>query len=215
MGLTILCNELKIKLDSRSPKIQNEADYFSSAVVVPIVKQGDELSLLFEVRSSTLSWQPGEICFPGGRIENSDAGPEHAAVRELSEELGVAPEGIEILGALDYMVSPIGVIIHPFAGYIKNRESIVPSRDEVDHVFTVPISFFLDNPPTEANMEVATKPLSDFPFHLMPPSFPQGWRRRATYPVFFYQYQNYVIWGLTARLITNFIETCRELDLFR
>ena len=202
---------LKTRLTDRFITIQNETDYFSSAVVLPLVPVGDGLGLLFEVRSAQLAWQPGEICFPGGRIEASDASPRHAAVREAGEELGLPPDCLEIIGTLDYLVSPIGVIIYPFAGYIAEPAKIKANSGEVAELFTVPLAFFLNNEPQTAEMEIATRPLSGFPLELMPPGYPEGWRRRATYPVFFYKYDKYVIWGLSARILYNFIEVCREI----
>jgi len=204
------CARLKTKLAGRPPVIQNETDYFSCAVVVPLVKQGGELGVLFEVRSAQLAWQPGEICFPGGRIEPGDAGPEAAAERETCEELGLSASDLQVIGPLDYLVSPIGVIVYPFAGYIPDYRQIVPSRDEVAEVFVVPLKFFLTTEPLSADMEVATRPLPGFPLQLLPDGYPSSWRRRTTYPVLFYHYQEYVIWGLTARVLYNFITICRQ-----
>lgn len=202
---------LQAKLDGRFIKIQNETDYFASAVAVPLLEAGGELAVLFEVRSAQLAWQPGEICFPGGRIEYDDADPRETAVREMCEELGLAAGDFRLLGPLDYLVSPIGVIIYPFAATIDNAAAIKPNADEVAEVFTVPLKFFLENEPVVANMEVATRPLPGFPHELMPADYPRDWRRRAIYPVLFYRYGKYVIWGVTARVLYNFIDICRPL----
>lgn len=202
---------LQTRLTDRFIGIQNETDYFSSAVVLPLVQEGDELALLFEVRSAQLVWQPGEICFPGGRIETSDAGPREAAAREACEELGLAAGDLEIIGTLDYLVSPIGVIIYPFAGYIADPARIKANAGEVAELFTVPLKFFLDNEPLAGTMEIATRPLPGFPLELLPAGYQREWRRRATYPVLFYKYGKYVIWGLSARLLYNFVEICREI----
>lgn len=204
---------LKTKLTSRFVGIQNETDYFTSAVVLPLVPTGDDLALLFEVRSAQLAWQPGEICFPGGRIEPNDASPQQAAVRESCEELGLAGGALEILGPLDCLVSPIGVIIYPFVGFIAEPERIKPNPGEVAELFTVPLKFFLTNEPHSATMEVATRPLADFPLELMPATYPRGWRRRATYPVLFYKYGKHVIWGLSARMLYSFVQICREIGM--
>jgi peroxisomal coenzyme A diphosphatase NUDT7 len=210
MQVDKFCAKLKTKLAGRLPVIQNETDYFSSAVVVPLVRQGEGLGILFEVRSAQLAWQPGEICFPGGRIEPGDASPEAAAVRETCEELGLTETGLQVLGTLDYLVSPIGVIVYPFAGYIHDCRQIVPNSDEVAEVFVVPLEFFLATEPLAADMEIATRPLPGFPLDLLPDGYLSSWRRRATYPVLFYQYRDYVIWGLTARVVHNFITICRS-----
>lgn len=213
MQIDRFCNALREKLSGRGVKIQNETDFFPAAVVLPLLVENGGLSVLFEVRAAQLAWQPGEICFPGGRIEAGDAEPEQAAVRETYEELMLAPGGLQLLGPLDYLVSPIGVIIYPFAGYIADPAAIKPSADEVAAVFTVPLRYFLENEPLIAQMEVATRPLPGFPTELLPAGYQTDWRRRAAYPVHFYRYGEHVIWGLTARIMYSFAEICRDINI--
>lgn len=204
--------KIREALQSRPPRIENENDYFTSAVLIPLVSYKGQLRVLFEVRSSTLSWQPGEICFPGGRIEHDDGSPLAAAIRETSEEIGVHGELIQPLGALDYIVSPIGVILYPFVGFIEKAEAVVPSCDEVGKIFSVPLDYLMAAEPLIGRMEVATRPLGEFPIHLLPDRYPQDWKRRAEYEVLFYQYKEYVIWGLTAKVLHKFIQVCKEID---
>ena len=118
--MTGFCDRLGAKLKSRRFEIENESDYFASAVLVPLVRHNGRLGVLFEVRSAELNRQPGDICFPGGRIELDDDGPQAAAMRETQEELSLPADAIEVIGPLNYMVSPIGVVIYPFAAYIKD-----------------------------------------------------------------------------------------------
>ncbi len=184
-------------------------DYFQAAVLVPLVLSDGKLSLLFEVRSSQLAWQPGEICFPGGHIEQSDDGPAAAAVRETLEELGLAPSKINVLGALDVYIGPIGVMLYPFVGYLTDIKAVSPNSGEVAEIFTVPLDYLLAIQPQIAHMEMGTRPLADFPFKLVP-GYHAGWKRRSTYQVFFYQYGPYVIWGLTAQVLYNFLTFCQE-----
>jgi 8-oxo-dGTP pyrophosphatase MutT (NUDIX family) len=205
------CRALEEKLTGRTVKIQNESDYFAAAVVVPLLEQHGEPALLYEVRAAQLAWQPGEICFPGGRIEPGDADPQQAAVRETCEELGLVPGGLRLLGPLDYLVSPIGVIIHPFAAFLADPAALKPNAGEVAEAFTVPLKFFLENAPLVAEMEVATRPLPGFPTGLVAAGYPKDWRRRSKHPVLFYRYGRHVIWGLTARITHSFVELCRTI----
>lgn len=193
-------------------KLANTEDYLKAAVTVPLLDIAGKPAVLFEVRSGKLNWQPGEICFPGGRIEGDDASPQEAAVRETVEELGIESDTIEVLGPLDFLVSPIGVLIYPFAVHIAAPMPLAPNADEVAEIFTVPLDFLLAAKPQVASMEIATKPLVDFPFNLLPAGYPQGYRRRTKFPVLFYQYKNYVIWGLTARVLSGFLTICRSLS---
>lgn len=174
------------------------------AVIVPLIQKDGREHLVFEVRSSKLSWQPGDICFPGGKIEPGDANAAEAAVREMTEELGVVREQIHILGPLDYVESPVGVIVWPFAAYIDTQDFTL-SQGEIDHIFTVPVAWFAAHQPQVCQIEMATRPA---------PGFPQGlsisgqteWKRRKTYNVLMYAYQNYKIWGITAHILDNFMD---------
>lgn len=173
------------------------------AVIVPLIQKNGEEHLVFEVRSSKLNWQPGDICFPGGKIESGDANALAAAQRELTEELGVVREQIHILGPLDYVESPVGVTVWPFAAYIDTQQFTI-SRGEIDHIFTVPVAWFTAHKPQVCQIEMATRPA---------PGFPQGlsisgqtqWKQRKNYNVLIYAYQNYKIWGITAHILDNFM----------
>ena len=205
------CERLGKILRDRNCEIENESDYLSSAVLVPLVRREGRLGVLFEVRSTALTWQPGDICFPGGRIELDDAGPEAAAVRETREELSLPDDAVDVIGPLNTMVSPIGVMIYPFAAYIKDFDLIRPNHGEVSEVFVAPLDYLLAVEPLTAHMEVATRPLPDFPLNLLEASYARDWKRRTTYPVLFYQYSGHVIWGLTARVLYGFLNVCRSL----
>lgn len=185
-------------------------DYFQGAVLVPLLYHEGEISLLFEVRSLSLTWQPGEICFPGGRMEESDANPEAAAVRETSEELGVNKQDIRVIGSMEPILSPLGLILYPTIGYIEEAARLFPNRQEVAEVFMVPLSYLLATEPQVAHMEMGTRPLEDFPFELLG-HYPEEWKKRKTYRVLFYQYQGRVIWGLTAQVLQPFLKVCSSI----
>ncbi|WP_198003925.1 NUDIX hydrolase [Thermosinus carboxydivorans] len=206
------CDRLQKLLAARHGDIGNKSDFFRSAVLLPLVDTAEGLAVLFEVRSGNLAWQPGEICFPGGRIEASDQSALAAAVRETAEELGLAPAQIRPLGPLDWVIGQIGVLLYPFVGYLAaDVADLKPNREEVAEVFTVPLVWLLAAQPQVGHMEMATRPLSDFPFHLLADYSPD-WKPRITYPVWFYQYGARVIWGLTARVLKGFLDLCREME---
>lgn len=203
--------KLRQHLAERQLALANATDYCQAAVLLLLLPGAAGPELLFEVRSRDLVWQPGEICFPGGRIEQYDATPAQTALRETSEEVGISPQAVQLLGALDYTVNPIGVVLYPFVGYLTSAVPLVPNREEVAELFTVPVAWFMAQQPQRGHMEVATRPMPDFPLQLVGSAYPAQWRRRTSYPVLFYQYRQYVIWGLTARLVENFVACCRRL----
>ena len=208
MKLTDFVTELASSLQRSPLGIEKEGDYVNAAVIVPLVNDAaGRPALLFEVRAISLKRQPGEICFPGGRIETSDENPAAAAVRETSEELGIGQRCISVLGQLKPVVSPIGVLIYPFVAQVSLEHSMRLSQTEVDHVFTVPLAFLLASTPRVGHVETGSRPLPDFPLDLVPAgSYPADFRPRSTYPVYFYQYRDYVIWGITARILRSFLQ---------
>jgi len=205
MEVEKLCENLSLVLTAGLECKDSYDEYFNAAVLVPLIWENGQLAVLFQVRSAHLSWQPGEICFPGGRIEATDSSFLSAAVRETAEELGLRAEQIQVLGSLHEVVSPIGVRLYPFVGYITDAHLMNPSQDEVSEVFTVPLEFLVETQPIIGHMERCTRPLADFPFELLP-EYSDKWKSRKTYQVLFYKYHRHVIWGLTAQVLHNFLK---------
>lgn len=199
---------LKIRLQNREPK--PEGDYKLFSILVPIVKVKDELHLLFEIRSEKLKTQPKEICFPGGRIEKDET-PMTCAIRETCEELNLTSEQIHILGPLDYLVLPYNFILYPFLGILENvdADNVDFNKDEVGSIFTVPVNFFMTTEPLKHSIDVQTYVDESFPFHMIQNGEEYHWKK-GRYPVYFYAYQNHIIWGITARIIKNMVDLLKE-----
>ena len=173
------------------------------AVLVPLILQDGELHLLFEVRQAEIR-QGGEICFPGGEIESGENG-QQAAVRETAEELLIAPDTIEILAPMYEVMGPGGVKILSYLGLLKNYCGSFSER-EVDHIFTVPLSWFAENPAevyrgNRLRIEVG----EDFPAELIPGGLQYPFR---TIPrqQYFYRTDGGVIWGMTAELLFHCLQ---------
>jgi 8-oxo-dGTP pyrophosphatase MutT (NUDIX family) len=181
-----------------------------TAVLVPVVMVDGKEHLLFEVRSSRLSWQPGDICFPGGGIEKTDASSLDAALRETWEEIGVPAAQIHVLAPLDYMESPVGVTVWPFAAFV-DADSFSINTDEITETFTVPVDWFISQTPEIHQIELATRPAKGFPDDMIL-SKQQGWKKRRTYDVLLYRYDNRIIWGITAHIIANFLQIRGQID---
>ena len=155
------------------------------AVMLPLIEGPEGWQVLFEVRAAGIS-QPGEVCFPGGRIEPGET-PEEAALRE------------ELLGAGDRIATPGGVLVHSFAGVLRGYEGGF-SQSEVAQVFTVPLAWLKRQPPLVRDVPVVTAPGADFPFEKIPGGAAYPWRG-GTYQVLFYEYEGRVIWGITAKVL--------------
>lgn len=198
-----MINDLKESLKNYKPYI-NGHDYMKKAsVFIPIVKKDNEYCILFELRSSNLNSQPNEISFPGGKIESNES-PVQAAVRETCEELGTYENNIDVISELDLFINPSNILIHPFVGVIKDIDSLNINKDEVDHVFLVPISYLLNNEPSCYKNEVKIVPNADFPYELIPNK--ENYKfKNGYYNSLFYIYKDYVIWGITATILENFL----------
>ncbi len=196
-------------LRGRIPHILEHEKAVKSAVLLPLVQYQGEPCVLFEKRALTLKQQPGEICFPGGAIETNDEGKAAAAIRETCEELGLQPEDIDLIAALDIMITPFNFIIYAYAGYIKDYNKIKPNPDEVEEVFCVPLNYLLKNKPILKKMSLKMDAPADYPYELIPhgKNYPF---RQATYPQHFFIWHEYVIWGMTARILNHFLELLKE-----
>jgi peroxisomal coenzyme A diphosphatase NUDT7 len=192
------------KLEGRQPGVLGQKTTKHSAILLPLVEVNDELSVLFEVRSEHLKSQPGEICFPGGRIDSTDLNAEAAAVRELSEELGVNEDLVEVIAPLDYLVTPFRGVIYPFVGKVEDISKIQPNEAEVAATFTVPLNYLYNQEPKMYEMGITFEPASDFPFHLIPNRKTYNARTQSVQELFYF-YEDYVIWGLTARVLNHFL----------
>ncbi len=198
------------KLHQRPAGVDKLNRLWEAAVIVPLVETEEGVSLLFEVRSSKLNSQPGEICFPGGKYECVDKKFSTTAVRETCEELGLEESDVELCGPLDCVVTHAGPIIYPYVGILRQPQKISYNRDEVAKVFTVPLKALLEQEPRTCYMQMADRPREDFPFELVPYK-KKDWRFHKDYILYFYQYQNYVIWGMTGRILYAFLRRNRTI----
>lgn len=198
-----------MNLENITNKIGNSKPYINgwermrrSSIIIPLVEINKVVHVLFEVRSKKLNSQPGDICFPGGKIDENET-PKEAALREMLEELGV--KNINLINELDTVVRYDGIIIHPYVGVIKNIEEIKISEDEVDHVFYVPLSYLLEHQPLEFNNKINIERAKEFPYDLIVNR--ENYKfREANYKSLFYKYETYNIWGITAEMLQNFLE---------
>lgn len=192
------------QLKNREPSILGIEEYRQYAILLPLVEIENETHLLFEVRSMNLRTQPGDICFPGGRVDRDDQNERSAAIRETSEELGLCKTNICDVIPLDYMVFGFGRIIYPYIGRIRDMEQVVPNKDEVEEVFTVPLSYFLETKPKIYKVNFKVTPEKNFPYDLIVGGEDYDWQT-SEIEEHFYTYEDRVIWGITAKILTHFV----------
>jgi len=115
-----------------------------AAVLMPLVDRPSGLQVLLTQRASHLKHHPGQISFPGGRIEVADAGPWEAALREAREEIGLEADFITHAGYLQDHLVISGFRVTPAVGFVRPGFELRLDRTEVDDVFEVPLQFVLD-----------------------------------------------------------------------
>lgn len=117
--------------------------YRDAAVLIPLVAR-DHATVLLTARTAHLNAHAGQIAFPGGKIDATDASPVAAALREAGEEVGLAPSFVSIVGQLPPYLSRTGYRIQPVIARVEPGFALHLNRDEVDDAFEVPLAFLMD-----------------------------------------------------------------------
>lgn len=156
-----------------------------AAVLIAVWDRPEGQRLILTKRSSHLKHHPGQIAFPGGKIDAGDSGPEAAALREAREEIGLPPASVEVLGRMPTHETVTGYIVTPVLGLVRDDFTATPEAGEVEEVFSVPLSHVLD--PSRYRIERRR--------------WRGDWRRYYAVP-----YGPYYIWGATARILRGLAE---------
>jgi 8-oxo-dGTP pyrophosphatase MutT (NUDIX family) len=156
-----------------------------AAVLVPLVDHTAGMTVLLTQRTAHLHDHAGQISFPGGRIEPADPDPEHAALREAFEEVGLPPDHVSPVGRLDDYETRTGFIIYPVVGIVRPPFPVKPDPMEVADTFEVPLAFVLDR----RNYRIESRVYKELErqFYVLP-------------------YQDRYIWGATAGMLVNLCE---------
>lgn len=185
-----LKQKLKQALRRRHRKVIQDSGRVPAAVLLPLYQESGQYHLLFTQRAVLLKDHRGEVSFPGGVRHGEDASLLDTALRECFEEIGLVPEDVEVLGALDDTpTSTTNYMVSPFVGIIPYPYSFCANTAEVERLIGIPLDTLLESP------GFSDKPLTD--------SEPE--------PECRYVYQGVVIWGATARILKQFLDIVRQL----
>jgi len=155
-----------------------------AAVLVGIVDH-DEPTVLLTQRAQHLPDHPGQVSFPGGKIDKSDPTPMHSALREAEEEIGLTRDNVEAAGYLDLYMTTLGYRIVPVIARVQPGFQLTLNTAEVDEVFEVPLAYVMDI----ANMQMHSRDWNGMTRHFYAITFGQRY-----------------IWGVTAGIIRNLYE---------
>jgi 8-oxo-dGTP pyrophosphatase MutT (NUDIX family) len=153
--------------------------------------------VIFTQRSAKVSTHSGEVSFPGGKWEEGDKDLYETSLRESNEEINLNINDVTYLGSLNYLISKHKIEVNPYIGLVTKKQNFI-DNDEIAHTFTVPLDFLINNA-REHNIE----------------------RKNTTVIVPSWVYNDQTIWGLTALITADFINTCfdkvikADLDIIR
>lgn len=199
------------------PGILAKDEYINTAVMVLLVFLDGEFHFVFQKRCIHIR-QGGEICFPGGLFHQEDIEPKQTAIRETVEEMGISASKLKVLGALDVQIAPMGATVEAFVGVadITSLDEITPNKDEVENVFTVPVSYFENHAPQTYQTilkihpsivdEKTGKEIVLFPARKLglPEKYANPWGNMK-HLIYVYPVPQGIIWGITARFIVHVV----------
>ncbi len=151
-----------------------------AAVLMPVWLRPGGARMILTKRASHLQHHPGQVAFPGGKIDAGDASAEAAALREAAEEIGLPPAMVRVLGQLPAHETVTGFAVTPVLAVVEGDFTAVPEAGEVEEVFSVPLDHVL----TAANFAIERR------------RWRGQWRRYYAVP-----WGPYYIWGATARIL--------------
>ncbi len=179
--------EVRRRLSVYRPQRIEPGGRASAGVLLLLYDANGETHLLFTKRTELVEHHKGEICFPGGRQEATDADLFATAVRETFEEVGISPAHVERIGQLDDIVSRgSNFVISPFVGLLTTVAPYHYSHadHEVDEILEIPLAHLLDE--TNGGLELRHLDGQDIEMR-------------------FYRFHDHVIWGATARILAQFL----------
>lgn len=174
--------DLNVERDEASIRAQPVRQ---AAVLVPVVLHEDAATILLTKRTEHLTKHAGQVSFPGGSLDPTDAGPVDAALREAEEEIGLTSNYVNVIGSLDQYRTGTGFEISPIVATVRPGFSLTLQESEVAEAFEVPFDFILNRQNHQRQSAVW-----------------QG-RRRHYYAM---PFGDYFIWGATAAMLVNLVD---------
>ena len=182
---------LSEKLSNYAPS-QLTLDFPEAAVLVPVTDNPDNPEMIFTLRSSRLSMHRGQVAYPGGMRDAEDDSLLVTALRETHEEIGLPPEQVDVVAPLSQVMSLHRILVTPYVGVVPEDYPMQANPDEIESIFRVPISFFLED------RRERTDALSYID---------------NTFYVPCYQWQHYQIWGMSALVLVDFLNAVYDAGI--
>ncbi|WP_303292247.1 CoA pyrophosphatase [Marinobacter sp. SS5-14b] len=171
------------KLSNYAPRLL-ALDYPEAGILVPVTDNPANPEMIFTLRSAHLKTHRGQVAYPGGKRDPGDPSLAATALRETHEEIGLPPEQVKVIAPLSQVMSLHRILVTPYVGVVPADHPLEPNPDEIESVFRVPISFFLED------QRERTDTLSFLNSTLYVPC---------------YRWERYQIWGLSAVVLVDFL----------
>ena len=179
------------KLLIRLPEYQAPVAKVDAAVLMALTRE-DVPRLILTRRAQHMNSHAGEVAFPGGKCDSSDASIIATALREAHEEIALEPSRVQIVGELGIFTSRIGMKVKPIIGLLDEMPMLQANPDEIESIFTVPLDVFLNQKPSYDHK------VKYMGVNITVPSF---------------KHEGYVIWGLTGYMIVEFMRQVYDADI--
>lgn len=166
-----------------------------SGVLFLLYPEGDRLFTCLIKRPTSMKHHPGQIGFPGGKVEENDSSPQITANREAEEEVGLSPDSYTIIGKLsDLYIQVSNFMIHPFVAWANEKPDFKINNSEVEEIILFPVQNFMENERMdEVELDTFSGPLK----------------------VPYYPYNGEIIWGATAMILSEFFELTKHYQPIR
>ncbi|MCL1833617.1 MAG: CoA pyrophosphatase [Leptospirales bacterium] len=189
-GFSDFKKSISERLSNRKKRSVENSEYKKAAVLIIFMEKENAPYVLLTLRTDRVSTHKGQVSFPGGGFDSSDNSMLDTALRETMEEVGIDPGEIEIIGEFDEYISIMGFHVYTFVGALNSAQKYNPSKDEIDLIFEAPFSIFYNEEYTKCEKVNYSG---------------------RDYDVYYYDYNNITIWGLTARILTDFSrKVCKD-----
>ena len=190
--MTITLSQITKFLERYHRRALHKPELTRAAVLMLFFSVNEQLHVLLTKRTEDVEHHKGQISFPGGAHDEEDEDDIATALRECHEEIGLAPESVQILGTFDDVETPTGFVITPVVAYAHSLPPLHPSQSEVAEIIEAPVSLFLDKRAERIE---------------------QRQRFGVTIDVYFFRFGEHEIWGATAAILRAFLHAVRDFEV--
>lgn len=187
--------QISQRLSQHQPRVM-PSEMPNASVLVPITRNASRPEVILTRRTEHMSTHKGQVAFPGGKQDATDASLLHTALRESHEEIGLEPSAVQVVGQLGEVISLHGIRVTPYVGLVDANIELIANPHELESIFRVPLEFFFDAKPIRRD-RITYQDLA------------------LTVPAYHYETEGkvYEIWGLSAMILVEFLNLTLDTNI--